>query len=391
MSLQLSDADEAFRTRMRTFFTEQIPTELRVAIADGRAPSAEDIVATQRITNAAGLAVPHWPERWGGQDWTPLQHHIWQHEMNLACVAPPLSSNTNLVGPVLAEFGSDEQKERFLPAVANLDIWFCQGFSEPEAGSDLASLRTAAVRSGDKFIVNGQKLWTTNAHHADWIFCLVRTDPSASRPQRGISFLLIDLKTPGITIRPIYLIDGAHEVNEVFFEDVEVPAENLVGELNKGWQYAKFLLGNERSRSIPVGMTRRQLARAKAHAARTTRAGKPLLTQRWVAERIALIENELVAVEITALRSSANSHGGEPDPASSVLKLRMSELQQEVTELLVDLAGPNSVAAHPESESDIAAWVRHAAADHINYRKTTIYGGASEIQRTIIAKSILGL
>src|SRR5687767_12513977 len=262
MRLQLSPELEAFREEMRTFFTTQVPQEIRDTVAAHRHVSKEQYVETQRILNAAGLAVPHWPVEWGGQNWTPLQRHIWREEMQLANVPEPLAFNASMIGPVIAAFGNQEQKERFLAKTANLDIWWCQGFSEPDAGSDLASLRTTAVRDGDDWVVNGQKTWTTLGQHADWIFCLVRTDPAAE-PQAGISFLLIDMKSPGVTVRPIITIDGSHEVNDVFLEDVRVPVENLIGEENKGWTYAKFLLGNERTSMAGIGRSTRYLARLK--------------------------------------------------------------------------------------------------------------------------------
>jgi alkylation response protein AidB-like acyl-CoA dehydrogenase len=296
-----------------------------------------------------------------------------------------------MIGPVLAHFGTQEQKEKFLPATANLDIWWCQGFSEPDAGSDLASLRTTAVREGDEYIVNGQKTWTTLGQHADWIFCLVRTDPTAEKRQRGISMLLFPMDTPGVTIRPIELLDGSHEVNEVFFEDVRVPAENLVGEENAGWTIAKFLLGNERVGIARVGHTKRLLADAKERARRIMANGTPLSEDPAMTARIAEIENELLALELTALRVVANSSGGRPDPASSVLKLRGSELQQAATELLVDLAGPLSLASYADGGSDVPEWARAATPEYLNYRKVTIYGGSNEVQRTIIAGTILGL
>src|ERR1700760_1589694 len=235
MRLQLSPEMEQFREEMRTFFTTQVPQEIRDTVANHRHLTREQYVGAQRALNAAGLAVPHWPVEWGGKDWTPLQRHIWREEMQLACVPEPLAFNTSMIGPVIAAFGSQEQKERYLPATANIDIWWCQGFSEPEAGSDLASLRTTAVRDGDTYVVNGQKTWTTLGQYADWIFLLARTDPNAPKRQAGISFLLADMSTPGITLRPIKLIDGGREVNEVFFEDVRIPADQLVGEKNQGW------------------------------------------------------------------------------------------------------------------------------------------------------------
>jgi alkylation response protein AidB-like acyl-CoA dehydrogenase len=391
MRLQLSPELEAFREEMRTFFTTQVPQEIRDHVAAHRELGKDDYVSAQRALNAAGLAVPHWPVEWGGKDWTPLQRHIWREEMQLACVPEPLAFNTSMIGPVLAAFGNQEQKERFLAKTANLDIWWCQGFSEPDAGSDLASLRTTAVRDGDDWVVNGQKTWTTLGQYADWIFCLCRTDPTAEKKQRGISLLVFPMDSPGVTLRPIELLDGGFEVNEVFFEDVRVPAENLVGEENRGWDYAKFLLGNERVGIARVGATKRMLAQAKEHAAQITSGGRLLAEDPRMAARIAEIENELLALELTALRVVATSADGKPHPASSVLKLRGSELQQAATELMVDLAGPLSVASFAEEGSDVPDWARAATPHYLNYRKVSIYGGSNEVQRTIIAGSILGL
>ena len=391
MRLQLSPELEAFREEMRTFFTTQVPQEIRDTVAAHRHVSKEQYVESQRVLNAAGLAAPHWPVEWGGQDWTPLQRHIWREEMQLACVPEPLAFNASMIGPVIAAFGNQEQKERFLAKTANLDIWWCQGFSEPDAGSDLASLRTTAVRDGDDWVVNGQKTWTTLGQHADWIFCLVRTDPTAEKKQRGISLLVFPMDTPGVTLRPIELIDGGFEVNEVFFEDVRVPAENLIGEENRGWDYAKFLLGNERVGIARVGATKSLLAQAKEHARAITSGGRPLIEDPTMAARIAEIENELLALELTALRVVANSADGKPHPASSVLKLRGSELQQAATELVVDIAGPLSLASFAEEGSDVPDWARVATPNYLNYRKVSIYGGSNEVQRTIIAGSILGL
>ncbi|TKJ32839.1 acyl-CoA dehydrogenase family protein [Blastococcus sp. CCUG 61487] len=391
MQLQLSPEMQAFREEMRTFFTTQVPQEIRDKVAARRHASKDDYVATQRILNAAGLAVPHWPVEYGGRDWTPLQRHIWREEMQLAHVPEPLAFNTSMIGPVLAQFGSQEQKDRFLAKTANLDIWWCQGFSEPDAGSDLASLRTVAVQDGDEWVVNGQKTWTTMGQYADWIFCLVRTDPTAEKKQRGISMLVFPMDTPGVTLRPIELLDGGFEVNEVFFEDVRVPSENLIGEVNKGWDQAKFLLGNERVGIARVGGTKGMLALAKELARETSYRGRPLLEDQRYASRIAEIENELVALELTALRVVANSADGKPHPASSVLKLKGSVLQQEVTELINDIAGPLSVASFAEDGSDVPDWARVSAPEYLNYRKVSIYGGSNEVQRVIISGTILGL
>ncbi len=391
MQLQLSPEMQAFREEMRTFFTTQVPKEIRDKVAARRHATKDDFVTTQQILNAAGLAVPHWPVEYGGRDWTPLQRHIWREEMQLAHVPEPLAFNTSMIGPVLAQFGNQEQKDRFLAKTANLDIWWCQGFSEPDAGSDLAGLRTVAVQDGDEWVVNGQKTWTTMGQYADWIFCLARTDPTAEKKQRGISMLVFPMDTPGVTLRPIELLDGGFEVNEVFFEDVRVPSENLIGEVNKGWDQAKFLLGNERVGIARVGGTKGMLALAKELARETTYNGRPLLEDARYASRIAEIENELVALELTALRVVANSADGKPHPASSVLKLKGSVLQQEVTELIVDIAGPLSVASFAEEGSDVPDWARVSAPEYLNYRKVSIYGGSNEVQRVIISGTILGL
>ncbi|WP_068277314.1 acyl-CoA dehydrogenase family protein [Aldersonia kunmingensis] len=391
MQLALTDEEIAFRDELRTFFTTEIPVEVRERVHHGFELGRDDFVNTQRILNANGLAVPNWPVEWGGKDWTPTQRHIWLDEMQLACVPEPLTFNASMIGPVIAEFGSQEMKERFLPATANLDIWWCQGFSEPDAGSDLASLRTTAVRDGDEYIVNGQKIWTTLAQHADWMFCLVRTDPNAPKRQAGISMLLMRMDSPGLTVRPIKLIDGGHEVNEVFFENVRVPADQLVGEENRGWSYAKFLLGNERTGITGVGRTKVKLALVKERAAATKVGGGSLLDDPLFASRLAEIENELLALELTQLRVVAGSSKGEPNPASSVLKLRGSELQQAATELMLEVAGPDALPYKAGLGVASPEWAQRTAPTYLNYRKVSIYGGSNEVQRTIIASTILGL
>ena len=385
MKLALTADEAAFRDELRSFYTTKIPDDIREVVRQGLSLSKDQVVATQKILNEHGLAVPNWPVEWGGKDWTPTQHQIWSDEMQLACVPEPLNFNTKMVGPVIAEFGSPEIKERFLPPTANLDIWWCQGFSEPEAGSDLASLRTTAVRDGDSYVVNGQKTWTTLAQSADWIFCLVRTDPQAPKRQAGISFLLFDMKTPGITVRPIKTIDGGQEINELFFSDVRVPANQLVGQENQGWTYAKFLLGNERTGIAGVGRTKVRLAEVKKHAAQTGVLDDPLF-----AARLAEAENELLALELTQARVVSDSSDGTPNPASSVLKLRGSELRQVATELLVEVAGPDALPAEGEDISS-PSWAQTSAPRYLNWRKASIYGGSSEVQRNIIASTILGL
>lgn len=385
MKLALTAEEAAFRDELRTFYTTQIPEDLRELVRQGSSLTRDQMVTSHKILNDHGLAVPNWPVEWGGKDWTPTQHQIWSDEMQLACVPEPLNFNVKMVGPVIAEFGSQEIKKRFLPPTASMDIWWCQGFSEPEAGSDLASLRTTATRDGDTYVVNGQKTWTTLGQYADWIFCLVRTDPQAPKRQAGISFLLMDMNTPGITLRPIKTIDGGHEVNEVFFSDVRVPADQLVGEENQGWTYAKFLLGNERTGIAGVGRTKVRLAEVKKHAAETGLLEDPLF-----AARLAEAENELLALELTQARVVSSSADGKPNPASSVLKLRGSQLQQVATELLVEVAGPDAL---PVNGDEIASppWAQTSAPRYLNYRKTSIYGGSNEVQRNIIASTILGL
>jgi alkylation response protein AidB-like acyl-CoA dehydrogenase len=383
MDFALSAEDRAFAERLRGFFTSEVPEGIRDRLARGEEVTREDIVTSQRILNAHGLAVPNWPVEWGGQDWTPIQRHLWSEEMALAHVPGPLVFNTAMIGPVIATFGGQQLKERFLPATANLDIWWAQGFSEPNAGSDLASLKTTAVRDGDEYVVNGQKTWTTLAQYADWIFCLVRTDPAATK-QRGISMLLIDLRSVGVTVRPIQLIDGGYEVNEVFFDNVRVPADQLVGEENRGWTFAKFLLGNERTSNAGLGIIKTRISRLKRLA------GSLLDEQPLLRARLARLEAETMALEMSVLRAlarEASLPAGQPDPVSSVLKLRGSQLQQDASELLVDVIGPEALpyrdgAGLPEGAAD-------AMPRYFNWRKATIYAGSSEVQRSIIAKSIL--
>ncbi|MBW0269968.1 acyl-CoA dehydrogenase [Nocardia sp. MH4] len=390
MKLALSSDEVAFRDELRHFYKTEIPVEIRDRVKYGHELSRDDIVTANKILNDHGLAVPNWPVAWGGKDWTPMQRHLWLDEMQLASVPEPLTFNASMVGPVIAQFGSEELKQRFLPPTAALDIWWCQGFSEPDAGSDLASLRTTAVRDGDSYIVNGQKIWTTLGQYADWIFCLVRTDPNAPKKQAGISFLLFDVKSPGVTMRPIKLIDGSYEVNEVFFENVRVPADQLVGEENQGWTYAKFLLGNERTSITGVGKTKVKIGLAKDYARQTRTGHGTLLEDPVFAARVAELENELLALELTQLRVVSNSADGKPNPASSVLKLRGSELQQAATELLLDIAGADALPVDAEGIAS-PAWAQHTGPGYLNYRKVTIYGGSSEVQRSIVSSTILGL
>ena len=304
-----------------------------------------------------------------------------------------------MVGPVIYTFGNEQQKKRFLPKIANLEEWWCQGFSEPGAGSDLAAVATRAVREGDHYVVNGQKTWTSYAQYADWIFCLCRTDTTVKK-QEGISFILIDMKTPGITVRPIQTIDGGVEVNEVFFDDVKVPIENLVGQENKGWDYAKFLLSNERVGIARIGVSKARLRRLRELAAATSTDGTRMIDRPRFRDRLVETEIALKALEITQLRvlseEARNPNSGRPNPASSVLKIRGSELQQATTELLMDLVGPYALPASKNlqgnNEPSVGPdWADAVAPHYFNTRKVSIYGGSNEIQRGIIAKAILGL
>jgi pimeloyl-CoA dehydrogenase large subunit len=396
MDLRFTPEEIAFRDELRAFFRSEIPAEIRAKVSEGRSLTREEFVTSQRILNARGLAVPHWPLEFGGQDWTAIQRYIFTEELMQAAVPPPLQFNCYMVGPVIAAFGSQAQKERFLPRAANLDDWWCQGFSEPGSGSDLASLKTRAVRDGDHYVVEGQKTWTTLAQYADWIFCLVRTDPTAKK-QLGISFLLIDMKSPGITVRPIITIEGGHEVNEVFFDSVRVPAENLVGEENKGWDYAKFLLANERAGIARIGLSKERIARIKRLAKRTPAGEGTMWDDMDFRTRVASVEIELKALEITQMRvvsAQAESKSNRPDPASSILKIKGSELQQATTELMLELAGPGAL---PVARKDVLYndsdfdWAQLAAPAYLNTRKVSIYGGSNEIQHNVIAKAVLGL
>jgi pimeloyl-CoA dehydrogenase large subunit len=400
MDLRFTPEESAFREEVRAFMRAALPEPIRRKMIEGRRLAKDDLVTWQRILNKKGWAVPHWPVEWGGTGWTPVQQYIFRDELQQTPAPEPLAFGTYMVGPVIAAFGNQAQKRRFLPRIANLDDWWCQGFSEPGAGSDLASLKTTARRDGDDYIVNGQKTWTTLAQYADWIFCLVRTDPAAKK-QEGISFLLIDMKAPGITVRPIQTIDGGHEVNEVFFDDVRVPAQNRVGEENKGWDYAKFLLGNERIGIARVGISKARIRRLKEIAALERVGDKPLIEDERFAMKIAAVEVQLKALEMTQLRvvAAERDNGGKPDPASSILKIRGSEIQQSISELLMEAVGPYALpdqVPHDESERwnepPIGPeWAGAQAPHYFNWRKASIYGGSNEIQKNIIAKAILGL
>jgi alkylation response protein AidB-like acyl-CoA dehydrogenase len=396
MDLTYTGDDLAFRDQVRAFLEAELPADLRHKVTNHLRLHKGDYVRWHRILARQGWVAPGWPREYGGPGWTPVQRHIFDEECARAGTPPVLPFGVNMVAPVIMAFGSPAQKAYYLPRILSCEDWWCQGYSEPGAGSDLASLKTTAVRDGDEYIVNGQKTWTTLAQHADMIFCLVRTDPGV-RKQEGISFLLIDMHAPGVTVRPIIMLDEDHEVNEVFFDNVRVPAANLVGEENRGWTYAKYLLGHERTGIAAVGRSKRELARLKALAMREQKDGAPLLRDPLFAAKVAELEIELMALEMTVLRVLADAHKA-PGPEASVLKVRGTEIQQRLSELMVEAAGPlalpfdpdylEGVHDHSVIDDDVAAPL---LAHYFNYRKTSIYGGSNEIQRNIISQMILGL
>ncbi|HZV66690.1 MAG TPA: acyl-CoA dehydrogenase family protein [Telluria sp.] len=396
MDLNYTSEDLAFRDSVRAFLDANLPRDLQQKVRKHLRLARADYVRWHRILAAQGWAAPGWPAEFGGPGWTPVQRHLFDEECARAGTPPILPFGVNMVAPVIMAFGSQAQKDHYLPRILSCEDWWCQGYSEPGAGSDLASLTTSATRDGDVYIVNGQKTWTTLAQHADMIFCLVRTD-STVRKQEGISFLLIDMHSPGITVRPILMLDEDHEVNEVFFDQVRVPVQNLVGQENKGWTYAKYLLGHERTGIAAVGRSKRELAFLKKFAATHTKNGLPLLHDALFAAKVATLEIELMALEMTVLRVLAQAHQA-PGPEASVLKVRGTEIQQTLTELMLEAAGPMALPfdpayleggqPHSVAGDDEAAPL---AAHYFNMRKTSIYGGSNEIQRNIITQMILGL
>lgn len=386
MDIRPSPDEAAFRLEVRDFIRSTLAPDTHRTMLEGRIPTKEQVVVWQRALNARGWATPAWPAEWGGPEWSPVQRAIFLDELHQAPAPEPVSFNVAMLGPVLIRYGSEEQKQRFLPATANLDIWWCQGFSEPGAGSDLAAVRTSAVRgsdaNGDHFLVTGQKIWQGMAHHADWMFTLVRTDPHAAKKQAGLSFLLIDMTLPGVTVRPIVTIDGRHEVNEVFLDNVRVPADCLVGAENDGWTVTKALLSSERTNIARIGMTKHMLRRIKALAP----------NDRALAGKAAAIEAELKMLEITQLRIlDAQRRNDGADPRSSVLKLKGVELRQAASELLVTAYGTQALRADPAGPDAIADPLGTALPNYAILRAASIYGGASEVQKTIVAKNILGL
>jgi alkylation response protein AidB-like acyl-CoA dehydrogenase len=399
MNLDFSAEDLAFREEVRSFIAANYPDALRQKRQSEDAFDKEDYLSWHRILAKKGWIAPGWPKEYGGTGWTPTQKYIWSEEQARADTIPILPFGINMVSPVIYTFGTPEQKAKFLPATLNGDIWWCQGYSEPGAGSDLASLRTRAVRDGDHYIVNGQKTWTTLAQFADWGFFLCRTDPD-SKPQAGISFLLIDMKTPGITVRPIITLGGEHEVNDVFLDNVRVPVENRIFEENQGWTAAKFLLAHERSGIAGVARSKRGIERIRQMA--STELGDdaaPLLKDPFFKRKVAELEIDLTALEYTELRTLAGEASGKgPGPESSLLKIKGTEIQQRVNELALEAAGHygapyfRGFPADGDNMHPIGPDYSHETAPtYFNGRKTSIYGGSNEIQRNIIAKMVLGL
>ena len=392
MNLDFTQEENLFRDAVRTFVRDTLPAPIRDKVMNGVPLSREDHVLWQRTLHAQGWGGASWPREFGGPGWSPVQQYIFEEECAAAGAPRLIPFGLKMVAPVIMAFGTRAQQDYFLPKILSAEHWWCQGYSEPGAGSDLASLKTRADHRGESYIVNGQKTWTTLGQHADWIFCLVRTDPDA-KAQRGISFLLIDMKSPGITVRPIITLDGAHEVNEIWFEDVAVPAANLVGEENRGWTYAKFLLGHERSNIAGVGIAKRELARLKQIAAAEMKRGRPLLEDPLFAAKVAQVEIDLMALEITNLRVlSAEREKREEKalgPEASILKLKGTEIQQTISELKMQAVGAYALPFSREP-----AGPDHAVAlgaGYCNLRKLSIFGGSNEIQKNIIAQMILGL
>ncbi|MEM1035937.1 MAG: acyl-CoA dehydrogenase family protein [Pseudomonadota bacterium] len=399
MNLEFSPEEIAFRDEIRTFIEENYPEEMRGISATREDLTREQFLAWHKVLGKKGWAAPAWPEEYGGTGWTSTQRYIWSEENARVDAVPPLPFGVSMVGPVIYTFGNEEQKKRYLPKILSGEEWWAQGYSEPGAGSDLASLKTTAVRDGDHYIVNGQKTWTTLAQHADWGFFLVRTDPDAAKPQEGISFLLIDMNTPGIEVRPIITIDGGHEVNETWLTDVRVPVENLVGVENQGWTYAKFLLAHERSGIAGVARSKRGLEKLREIASTEVIDGQPLMKDDSFARKVSQLEIDLTALEFTELRTLAGEAQGKgPGPESSILKVKGTEIQQRLTELTLEAVGNYGAPYYrgfPEDGSNEfpigPEYAHHSAPHYFNMRKTSIYGGSNEIQRNIITKMILGL
>jgi hypothetical protein len=392
MDLNFTAEQQAFRSMVRQWVAENLPPDISHKVHHALRLSRDDLQRWARILGSRGWLGWGWPKAFGGPGWDAVQRHLFEEECALAGAPRVVPFGPIMVAPVIMAFGSPEQQQRFLPGIASGEVWWSQGYSEPGSGSDLASLKTRAERHGDHYVVNGQKTWTTLAQHGDWIFCLVRTS-TEGKPQTGISFLLIDMKSPGVTVRPIVLLDGEPEVNEVFFDNVKVPAENLVGEENKGWTYAKYLLSHERTNIADVNRAKRELERLKRIA-----KAEGLWDDIRFRDQIALLEVDIVALEMMVLRVlSAETSGRQSLDVAGLLKIRGSEIQQRYTELMMQAAGPfslpfihDAMEAGWQGEHVGAAHCAPLAGTYFNYRKTTIYGGSNEVQRNIVASTVLG-
>tara|TARA_B100000029_G_C17603376_1_gene966515 strand:- start:2816 stop:3994 length:1179 start_codon:yes stop_codon:yes gene_type:complete len=392
MDINFSQQELDFRNEVKDYLENKYPKHIKEKQANGEQLSRDDVVDWHKSLFNQGWAGYNWPVEYGGTGWSPAQIYIFQEELGNANCPNIIPFGLNMVGPVIYTFGNDEQKKKFLPDILEFNSWWCQGYSEPGSGSDLASLKTKAVKEGNEYVVNGAKTWTTLAQFADWIFCLVRTE-TTQKKQEGISFLLIDMKSPGIEVKPIITIDGEHEVNSVFFTDVKVPCENLIGEEGKGWTYAKFLLGHERFGIAGIPAQKHSLNQLKE---RTLSFADDDLKK-----KIAEYEIELSALEFTELRSlAALANGGHPGPESSILKIKGTELQQRLTELYIESAGqyilpydgPDGFKSNKKPSSFIGSdFTSRSISKYLNFRKTSIYGGSNEIQKNIIAKAILGI
>ncbi|MCM2459372.1 pimeloyl-CoA dehydrogenase large subunit [Pseudomonas sp. CG7] len=398
MNLSESPEEKAFRQEVRDFVAANLPADIRERVLNFKHPVREDYVRWQRILAAQGWGAPAWPVSFGGAGWSSAQRNIFDEECFCAGAPRQMPFGLSMVAPVLQKFGSPAQQDRFLPRILSMEDWWCQGYSEPGAGSDLSSLNCKAERDGDFYKVTGQKIWTSFAQWANWIFCLVRTD-SSGRQQEGISFLLIEMNTPGIQVRPIKTLDGGHDVNEVFFDNVRVPVENLVGEEHRGWNIAKYLLGHERTNIAGLGNCKRFMRRLKEIASNVSKHGKPLIEDLRFRDKIVRIEMELLAHEWSLLRliDQEQKQQGKGIEAS-LLKIRGSEIQQTLTELIMECAGPYAVpftgeALDADSQVDTAnGELLNALAPHyLDWRKISIYGGSNEVQKNIIAKLTLGL
>lgn len=395
MRFPLTEDEETFRAGVRDFCARALPPSLKERVEAGVDLDRADYVGWQQTLAAGGLLCGAWPKSHGGKGWSALQSYLFDEECSLAGAPWLLPFGVNYLGPVLCEFGNEEQKRRYLPGILDASTFWCQGYSEPDAGSDLASLKTRAVRDGDHYVVNGRKIWTTMAHWADRIFCLVRTG-AEGKPQAGISFLLIDMKAPGVTVRPIVSMEGRLHLNEVIFEEVRVPVADRVGEENAGWTIAKFLLGNERLLVAEIGKQKRTLRLIREGLGQLRESCAPLSGRTWIRERLAELDARLLALEWTALRTVRTADGGGPTPASvSMLKIRGSELEQALTEFAMEVLGPAGLRydAHMKAGDADPAEVRRngVIARLLAARAATIYGGSNEVQRGIVGRSLLGV